>query len=60
MTLEHLPDREMAASVASDTTITNLGGAIDRRVKETQQHEYWRTSTNLKAYAWISEGIERL
>jgi hypothetical protein len=40
MTLEHLPDREMAASVASDTTITNLGGAIDRRVKETQQHEY--------------------
>jgi hypothetical protein len=37
---EELSDRKEVASVAGDATSTNLGGSIDRRVKETQQHEY--------------------
>jgi hypothetical protein len=37
--LEHLPGREIVASVVGDATSMNLEEAIDRRVKETQQHE---------------------
>jgi hypothetical protein len=37
---EELFDRKEAASVAENVTDTNLGGAIDWRVKETQHHEY--------------------
>jgi hypothetical protein len=58
--LEELSDRKEAASVAGNATSTNIGGAIDRRVKETQQHEYWRASTNFKTHVWILEQIGRL
>jgi hypothetical protein len=38
--LEQLFDRKEVVLVAGDATNTNLKEAIDRRVKETQQHEY--------------------
>jgi hypothetical protein len=38
--LEELFDRREAASVAGNAISTNLGNAIDRRVKEAHQHEY--------------------
>jgi hypothetical protein len=38
--LEQLFDRKEVVLVAGDATNTNLEEAIDRRVKETQQHEY--------------------
>jgi hypothetical protein len=37
---EELSDQKEVASVVGDATSTNLGGSIDRGVKETQQHEY--------------------
>jgi hypothetical protein len=38
--LEHLSDRKIMVPITGDATNTNLGDAIDQRVKETQQHEY--------------------
>jgi hypothetical protein len=35
-TLEELFDRKTAVSIAGNTTSMNLGGAINRRVKEMQ------------------------
>jgi hypothetical protein len=57
---EELSDQKEVASVIGDATSTNLGGSIDRGVKETQQHEYWRASTNIEAHVWILKEIGRL
>jgi hypothetical protein len=37
--LEHLPDREMVASVTSDTISTDLDEAINKSVKELEMHD---------------------
>jgi hypothetical protein len=38
--LRRLSDRKEVIPVVGDATSTNLEEAIDRRVKETQQHKY--------------------
>jgi hypothetical protein len=39
-TLGESSDRETAVSIIGNATGTNLGASIDRRVRESQQHEH--------------------
>jgi hypothetical protein len=39
-TLGESSDRETAVSIIENVTGTNLGASIDRRVRESQQHEH--------------------
>jgi hypothetical protein len=47
-TPEESANRKMTVSIAGNAASTNLGASIDRRVRESQWREYWRTRMNLK------------
>jgi hypothetical protein len=47
--LEHLPDREMVASVTGDVTSTDLDETINRRVEELGTHDSWHACTSIDA-----------